>query len=121
MVTTKIQNKIEDLLSLRGQDKEIVVNNKTCSDLFRGFIHYYFNGGGFDHIHDVVDTRSGKIKKLSQIPQKCDDNENGIEDRVRRGLSNWVIAVLDPFDCKTFLIYLVIFSIMLAYFHLLKI
>ena len=74
------------------------LNTDTIDDLFRGFIDYYFNGGGFDHIHNVIDTRSGRILKLENIPDKINDSVNGIDQRVRQNLRESIFAILDPFD-----------------------
>ena len=37
-------------------------------------------------IHDVVDTRTGWIRKLKEIPEKENDKEYGIDKRVRNKL-----------------------------------
>ena len=75
-----------------------MVNDMTTADLFCGFIDYYFNGGGFDHIHDVIDTRAGRVVKLADIPTKAQDGVSGIDDRVRKQLRESLFGILDPFD-----------------------
>lgn len=74
------------------------INTDPTHVLFRGFIDYYFNTNGFDHVHDVIDTRHGKIVKLSEIPTKTEDPINGIDDRVRSQLRSSIFGILDPFD-----------------------
>ena len=49
-------------------------------------------------IHDVVDTRTGWIRKLKEIPEKDNDKEYGIDKRVRNKLKEACIAIIDPFD-----------------------
>ena len=38
------------------------------------------------------------IRNLNDIPSKLDDNTNGIEAKIRKGLADCAFAVLDPFD-----------------------
>ena len=83
---------------LKESFQEDYFNGETVDSLFRGFIDYYFNGAGFDHVHDVIDTRTGRVVKLGDIPEKMNDPVNGIEPRVRRNLKESIFGILDPFD-----------------------
>ena len=74
------------------------VNTETALQLFKKFIHFYFWGGGFDIVHDVVDARLGKIRKIEDIPSVEETKFEGIEPRVRNKLKDACIAILDPFD-----------------------
>ena len=78
--------------------KENAPNKQSLSDLFRHFIHFYFSGGGFDHVNDVIDVKTGTIIKLDKINLKSNDSLLGIETIVQKSLSQWVFAILDPFD-----------------------
>mmetsp|Transcript_30066 Transcript_30066/g.26647 ORF Transcript_30066/g.26647 Transcript_30066/m.26647 type:complete len:128 (+) Transcript_30066:882-1265(+) len=75
------QQKIKDFT----ENSEI--NSESLIDLFRKFISFYF-GGGFNIVHDVVDTRAGRIKKIMEIPTKDEEGVNGIDNRVRNSLEN---------------------------------
>ena len=74
------------------------LNTQSIDDLYRGFIDFYFNGGGFDHIHDVINTREGRIVKLDDIPDAIKDPVSGVDFRVRKGLRESIFGILDPFD-----------------------
>ena len=78
--------------------EQLSINSDSWSELFRGFIHFYFNGGGFDFIHDVVDTRNGAIRKISDVKSISESRENGVWGRVKRQINEWIFPVLDPFD-----------------------
>ncbi|CAI2365290.1 unnamed protein product [Moneuplotes crassus] len=97
--TRKILTKFTYQLKKR-QEREggYLYNNSTSLDLFRGFMHYYFNGGGFDFIHDVVNTRIGKIQRLKELKTNLEDSKFGISLANRKTLSECVIGVLDPFN-----------------------
>ncbi|CAI2387296.1 unnamed protein product [Moneuplotes crassus] len=70
---------------------KLEVNQDSVSELFKKFVHFYFGGGGFDPIHDVVNTREGKIQKIRSLGSILDK-------RVKKKLDEAFIAVLDPFD-----------------------
>lgn len=78
--------------------KTMKPNHLTCTEIFKGFIHYYFNGGGFDHVHDVIDTRAGKVRKQKDLLSQTEDHKNGVHYSIRKGLKFCVFPVLDPFD-----------------------
>ncbi|CAI2366619.1 unnamed protein product [Moneuplotes crassus] len=67
------------------------VNQESVSVLFKRFIHFYFGGGGFDPIHDVVNTRTGRIEKIRKLNRV-------FEKRVLEKMEEACIAVIDPFD-----------------------
>ena len=96
MYVQKFSENIQQVTQEFYQTKNL--NTQSTDDLFRGYIDYYFNGGGFDHIHDVIDTRLGKIVKLKDIPNKFKDPINGIDTRVRKDLRQSIFKILEPFD-----------------------
>ena len=100
MIPVCVENKIylQEFSTNIEQIQKDSLNTQSMAELFRGFINYYFNGGGFDHVHDVIDTRTGKIVKLENIPEKDDDPINGINLTVRNTLKQSVFGILEPFD-----------------------
>jgi len=93
----KIQND-ENPINLDFEVEEgLNINTDDWVLLFRKFIHFYFCGE-FDLIHDVVDARLGKIRKIKNIPSKNTDMVNGIDLRMREKLKDCWFAILDPFD-----------------------
>ncbi|CAI2363222.1 unnamed protein product [Moneuplotes crassus] len=67
------------------------INQESVSQLFKRFIHFYFCGGGFDPVHDVVNTRTGRIEKIKA-------NKKTLNPKIRVKLQDACIAVMDPFD-----------------------
>ena len=69
---------IESIVQEANDTEELSINTESLHELFQGFIHFYFNGGGFDFINDVIHTRNGKITKFKDIPSKSESKEHGV-------------------------------------------
>lgn len=84
-ILAKFQYQLQKRFEKEGGE---LYNSSSTVSIFRNFMHFYFNGGGFDYVHDVVDTRLGKIRRLSELKTKTEDSTFGLKTQVLKRLQN---------------------------------